>query len=294
MRFRISLKFTLVVVLLSAVTLAFLTNGPLRQKQACQKIRDAGGSVVYSYQRPGGVVPTETIHEPGPAWLRNLIGIDFFTTPFHVGFRFDEIENRLQPLEDLRSLRSLHITECDLPADELAHLHNNIELRKLDLYDTTLNDDGLRHLECLTKLEELSINDTEISDAGLISLSKLKSLRVLWLGNNQITDDGLQHLANLKNLEKLFLYRTKINGSGLKHLAELPNLQFLRLDSNELVSISGLGGSTSLQYFDISHAAIDSIQPIVGIPTLTKLHIHNTDVELKIAQEMLPNVKIHE
>ena len=74
----------LVAVALFGIWLGVIANRANRQRRAVQAITKAGGSVWYDYQADGS--GSEAIEpdvrpdapEPGPSWLRKLIGIDYF------------------------------------------------------------------------------------------------------------------------------------------------------------------------------------------------------------------------
>jgi len=82
--FRVTLRTMLVLVAVLSVLLAWNMNQVRQQRKALARVRELGGAVVYDYQYH--YVSTKPIIEndarpPGPRWLRDLIGDDYFMSP---------------------------------------------------------------------------------------------------------------------------------------------------------------------------------------------------------------------
>ena len=85
--FRVTLRAMLVLVAVLCVLLAWKTHQVRQQRKALARVRELGGAVVYDYQYH--YVSTKPIIEcdarpPGPRWLRDLIGVDYFMSPHFV------------------------------------------------------------------------------------------------------------------------------------------------------------------------------------------------------------------
>ena len=171
--YQFSLRTLLVFVLLVSVGLNWLgvkMHQARKQREAVEAILEAGGEVAYGYQfkEDGASVPGAT--PPGPAWLRKLLGDDFFRDVIRVSL------------------------ELDSGGAELEHLEGLSELRRVNLASTQVTDVGLEHIKGLTKLETLFLDDTKITDTGLEHLKGLTNLKSLGLSHTQVTDEGTKNL----------------------------------------------------------------------------------------------------
>jgi hypothetical protein len=81
---------------------------------------------------------------PGPSWLRNLLGVDFFA----------------------HAVRAYQTSPNVWDAD-LRHIERLTRLQRLDLRGRTVTDAGLKHLEGLKDLKSLELTGTATTDAGL-------------------------------------------------------------------------------------------------------------------------------
>jgi hypothetical protein len=205
--FQYSLRSLMLVMLLASLGMSWFAvrmKRAQKQKHAVEEIRKLGGIVRYDYAVDTSGHWSPRAVPPGPGWLRNLLGEDFFTTVYGVIFSpFSIGDSTLEYLEGLTQVRVLH----------------------LDV--THVSDAGLKHLRGLTQLQELGLNGTQVTDAGMEALSGLTRLQVLDLSHTQISDVGLGHLKALKQLKCLDLDGTRITDAGLQHLNGLAQLQTL-------------------------------------------------------------------
>ena len=151
------LRTLMMLTLLCAIGSAWVAQRMERSRQereAVDAIRGIGGTVEYDYT---GAEP------PGPAWLRRVLGDNFFSEVIGVQLPGDY------------SLRlgfdgfgpSHGATDADLKC--LSKLPN---LRSLGLRATNITDDGLKELIGLTHLERLDLQHTDTGDAGLVAAGK--------------------------------------------------------------------------------------------------------------------------
>ena len=112
-----------------------------RQNEAVGVIEKLGGGVHYDWSGNPNPQP------PGPAWLRRVLGEDFFAT---VDGAF--LEGSQGTDGDMENLKGL------------------TQLRYLVLSDTQVTDAGLEHLKRLPQLYILSLDSTQVTDAGLENL----------------------------------------------------------------------------------------------------------------------------
>jgi hypothetical protein len=220
---RFSLRALFVWVTILTVWLGVLSYRVQRMNAAIAAIRAAHGGISYECRYGPGRGNSSDVKPRGPAWLRSLIGDDFFVDVYTVDFR--NIRVRPEPLLVLRSfprLRQLNL--CETPTRDLTALAELTTLQWLNLQSTQIDDGQLRHLAGLAGLTCLMLDDTQITDAGLAHLAKLERLEYLWLTNTKITDEGLSNLLGLGSLKQLDVGRTKVTEAGARMFQQsLPN-----------------------------------------------------------------------
>ena len=101
-----------------------------------------GGSVECDYERDDDGRPLANAEPPGPKWLRNRLGIDYFEDVVDVSLN--------GPVRDKTPLRRL------------------THLRRLVLNDTQVSDVSL--FAGLTRLKKLRLEDTPVSKAAVKQL----------------------------------------------------------------------------------------------------------------------------
>jgi hypothetical protein len=159
-----------------------------------------GGTVSYDYEKLNGATP------PGPDWLRNLLGENFFSevvgVSFHVGTK---------------------VTDAGLVS-----LKRLTQLQTLDVFDGDVTDDGLKHLTGLSHLQTLNLSRTQVTDAGLKDLKALTQLQTLDLSDTQVTNAGLEDIKGLSQLQTLYLEGTKVSDVGVGDLQRvLPSCRII-------------------------------------------------------------------
>ena len=81
---RYSLRTMLVVVTVACVLLASKVRQAERQREVVAWVEKMGGEVAYDYQPKIGSIfwldANRKDEPPGPRWLVDLIGVDFFST----------------------------------------------------------------------------------------------------------------------------------------------------------------------------------------------------------------------
>lgn len=108
---RFSLRTLLLLTAVVACWLGVQVNKARKQRAAVAAIWDAGGTVMYDWYRDWALQKSETPFaadeppKPGPDWLGNLIGNEYFQKV--VGVLIEESEIRPEIVSHLRNLRSL-------------------------------------------------------------------------------------------------------------------------------------------------------------------------------------------
>jgi hypothetical protein len=143
-RFQFSIRSLLVLTVAVALPCSWLSwemKGASKQTEAVQEIYKLGGSSGYDFEAKQGGNPFAI--PPGPAWLINLLEVDFFGTVVSV--------------------------DVGLPSTShagLAHLEALAQLQSLGIHGTGVTDAALARLAALTQLQGLDLSGTPVTDAG--------------------------------------------------------------------------------------------------------------------------------
>lgn len=218
------------------------------QRLAIEGIARVRGRVEYDWQRAGRSQP------PGPRWLKNVLGEDFFAVAVGVNFQFEPQragDAETEHIARLPELETLDLEKTRLTDLGLARLGRLRKLRWLSLRKTPVSGAGIAELRNLTVLQHLDLRGVgrwgtleplaafanlkhlDLTSAGLEGdqlrgLEMLSALTWLSLGDNpNISDPGLQRLAGLRRVEELYLPNTGITDAGLESLANLKRLKTL-------------------------------------------------------------------
>ncbi len=139
---------------------------------------------------------------PGPAWIRSILGDDFFAEVDELWFDQGVGDKVLENLKEFHHLKRLGLVGAKITNDTLRDIQTLSELEELDLSLTSVTDARLEHLDVITGLRELSLRFTAVSDVGLASLTRLSSLKFLDLSYTKVTQAGIKSLqAALPNCE---------------------------------------------------------------------------------------------
>jgi hypothetical protein len=260
--YQYSLRTLMIFVTLFAVLCSWFAvklGQAKRQREAVESIRRLNRlcEVQYDYKRDSSGNPTPNAQARCPVWLRNLLGIDFFSNVTEVWLTGKITDADLVHLKDFPKLRVLFFNEI------------------IKTYNPQVTDEGLKIVQGLTQLEVLGLCNTKITDAGMERIEKLVHLKSLGLQNVGITDIGLKNVKNLSQLQTLRLANTKISDAGLENLKELTNLQFLDLESTR-----------------ITDAGLEQLH---GLHALQEIRLGDTKVGgdgVKNLQKALPKLKI--
>ncbi len=236
--YQYSLRTLMVVVTLFAVACSWFAvklGQARRQREAVEalmRLKAAMCNVEYDYIRDsaGNLIPNA--QSRGPAWLRNLLGIDFFcnVTEVWVGKKITDAD--LVHLKYFPKLRILFFNEVtpiynpQVTDEGLKIVQGLTQLEVLGLSNTNITDAGLKYVKNLSRLQTLRLANTKITDAGLVNLKELTDLQFLDLESTRITDTGLEQLQGLYALKEIRLFNTKVGGDGVRNLQKaLPKLK---------------------------------------------------------------------
>ncbi len=143
--FQFSLRSLMIFTAIFAVLFGWLGSRfeqKRRQRAAAEAIVKAGGQVNYDYGRvegkPGYWKPAEPF---GPAWLRTILGENFFSEVDLI-YCITAAEN----LKEFPQLRSLRLLSWGITDEAVESLKTLSELRDLGLIDTKLSDAAVNEL----------------------------------------------------------------------------------------------------------------------------------------------------
>jgi hypothetical protein len=266
-RFQFRLRSLLVLTLAVALACSWLKveiESARQQREIVAELHEWNGFVFYDYEYNGPAV-NPPIAPPRPAWLRRVVGDDFFASTACIVFFLAEptdkfsvhledlpcvasgtgernarpVEKGFTLLDFIQSAQSLCIVDTQV-ADELLERIAKLDcVQELHLGGAPVTDAGMTHLESLAQLERFSVGSTRLTDASLRHLARLRHLRALNLTSINVTDAGLPLLVELDQLQSLDLSGTRITNAGLAHLVRLRRLERLSLNRT-LVTDAGL------------------------------------------------------
>lgn len=226
--FQFSLRTLLLFVLLVSIGMSWVAvrmQKAKKQREAVEAIEKLGGAVSYDYQVDQAGQFTDKTEPAGPAWLREVLGQDFFANVVAAQVNTDSGMEKLKAFPHIQSLQIVGaVTDAGMK-----HVKGLSQLRELLLQGVPITDAGVAHVEDMSELRTLDLAATRITDHGLEHFKGLRQLQLLSIWGNQITDTGLGCLKTLSQLRTLSLYRTQITDAGLEHLKALPQLNTLVL-----------------------------------------------------------------
>ena len=232
---RTLMMLTLALGLGMATWIVPIKKSAEKQKAAVEAIKSDSGYVNYDYEVDSSGNGITAAEPPGPAWLRRLLGDDFFTTVISVGVNTPADMKYLGELSQLRDVGAYGVPIADA---DLEGIRRSSQLKGLDLSLTNVTDGGLENLKGLSQIEYLRLSVTRVTDLGLKQLKGLSQLQTLNLNDTRITDAGLESLSGLSRLQDLTLSHTKLTDAGLDRLKGLTKLRELHLEGT---NVTGAG-----------------------------------------------------
>ena len=215
---RFSLRTMLLAVALLGAWLAVMANRANRQRKAVEAVNSAGGEAYYDYQaNEDGFRAEGNGRPPGPAWLRNLVGIDYLATAVGVTIDTDIADDRFRAAMDgLPQLKCAVLAGSGATNATLAHIADMPHLVSLSVFNSSITDSGWENLDHASHLAQLTLQGSNVDDATLSHVNGLTDIRELRLLGSEITDAGLKHLESLRQLKMLVLGRNESLTSGGK------------------------------------------------------------------------------
>lgn len=243
---RFGLRAFFIVVAAISILLGSYVVRVREQRVAVAAIRNWGGQVRFSYElsdrerldrsvlmmRAASTQASPPVFAdplpPGPEWLREILGDDFFSSVVVVESKTLERVD-LQTLKPLKGIKRLTFFGARIVDDDLQHLKHLGNLEILHLSATKITDCGIHHLLALPKLKILSLNYTAVADEGVRQLLTAPALEHLEINNTNVTDATLANLRNLPSLKSLGIRHTQVTAEALKEFQRaMPNCRLVR------------------------------------------------------------------
>jgi hypothetical protein len=163
--------------------LAWKANQISEQRRIIATIKDIGGLVYYTHENPVLYMKNGKPDDPpGPAWIRRILGDDFFA----------EVEEvSLQPAWESTTNETVALV-AQLPT-----------VRWVQINSSVVDDNGLKPLRTLTRLTSVDIKSPMVTDKGVEELSRIPTLSSLELGCPRITGASLPCIKRMTGLRRL-------------------------------------------------------------------------------------------
>lgn len=221
---RFSLRTFLTVIAIVCVALGLKAHRVRVQQNAIQKIKAAGGYVLFRSQcnADGVLVPSKApvwnlASRRHDLWFDSVVAVvmPYISEDQRLNGKTNGASDVVIDIANLPHIRRLRLTDSDVSNEELSTLRRLRGLRILELSFTKIREgqmEGIRHLP----LKRLSINSTGLDDDGLKSLRGMKTLESLYVANTKVSDDGLKHIETLTSLKRLGLQQTFVTQEGFE------------------------------------------------------------------------------
>ncbi len=267
--FRFSLRSLLLLVAVLAIPLGWLgwkVNRARNQRIVVTELQKLNAQFIYDYQIviKNGWLTKSNLSSPGPKWLTELLGNEFFTDVYCV------------TVDDPKATNETIALIAKLPGVEGVNLTSR----------TGITDVGLVHFAEMHNVDGVKLVSDRITGSGLVHLTSLKRLKRLW-ASRWITDDALEHISKLERLELLHLFEAvQISDRGLAHIAKLRNLR-------ELIIGSGDSDESGVQ--DCMNVSDEGLANLYALTNLEYLSLNTTEVtqvRRDNLRKALPNCRI--
>ena len=302
-RFQFGIRLMLVFCLASSIAAGWLAadmNRARRQAEVAAWIRIRGSGTGYPpyYDWDESVDTQDTA---GTAWLRRLLGVDFFCrlTCVNCTHEHSLTDAELDVLESTDDVVLLNLAETAITDAGLDHIAGMRRLKYLILNLTKIGDPGIAKLSRLSTLERLSLDYSLITDAGIDHLNRLSRLTLIYLKGTNVGDAGIAKLVQLTGLEDLRLGHTKITNAAVEQLVRLRQLHHLNLDAANVddIGVARLAGLTELTSLSLEDTRVTDagLEHLSGLTKLEFLNVGGTQVSdagVHKLQVMLPNCAI--
>jgi hypothetical protein len=220
--FRFSLRTLLIVVTIVGVAAGWKMNQVRNLRCAVAEAQRLGAKITYAHE----LDTSPPVEPPGPKWLRQFVGDDFFEEVCQIQIFNDQAnDDTLALIAKLPRISSLIVRSNAITDKGLASLAGASGLEALELSSANITASGYANLKGLRKLMTIvfSSNPT-VDDSWLTEIAKLTQVHYLYLNCPQFTDGGLVHLQTASGLRELDVTDSSVTKEGVEALKTfLPN-----------------------------------------------------------------------
>ena len=186
------------------------------QRAVVAQLSKMNVEIIYDYQIEAMTSGRGNSAPPGPKWLNDLLGKEYFAEVYSVTVYDPQVTDETIALI------------ARLPEVAVVHF-NSFKPATPTNEGTGITDGGFIHFAGMHNLEDVCVSSDRITGSGLVHLTGLTRLKKL-LVHGWATDASLKHISKLDRLEFLGASEVaQITDSGLAHIAQLHNLRFLHL-----------------------------------------------------------------
>ena len=173
-------------------------------------------------------------------------------------------------LSSLTNLKSLDLTGCRFPSEDLSILASLPSLSSL-----TLAECGLSTIADLAGAQALTVLDLNNNTVrNLDVLASMTTLRELYLKHNAVTD--LSALSSLGSLEKLDVSFNSL--TTLSPVSSCVKLTWLGADNNQLTNLNGMDGLPLLSYLSADYNQLTDVSVLASCTDLKNLSIASNTI----------------
>lgn len=289
-RIRLRLWMLLALVVVIALPMALWANRARDQQIAVEQALAVRGFVAYAHEIDArGNLLAQKPETPGPAWLRRMLGDDYFRNVQGIFFLTPRRDDDATNAERLKRDRDVLPRVASLPG-----------LKQLTIGEAT--DESLSVLRANRQLETLTLNGARFTDAGIASLGILPYIENFTIMDaTRITDASCATLGRWPKLSRVVLYHADIGDRGIAALAECRLLSSLIVLKNDGwkhttdAALASLSEARSLTFLSLLGTSItdDGVAALARLPNLETLEIDSerlTDRSLEIV-EGFPKLK---
>lgn len=179
-------------------------------------------------------------------------------------------KNLLSVLQDLGTLRQLHLSNIPVSSEELEIIGSLSKLTHLSLVNCNITT--TTPLGTLTQMEYLNLNTNAIRNLqALKSMTKLKEVD---LAKNALTE--VSALAYCSDLEYIDISYNTV--SSIAPVCSLTHLKSLKASTNSIVNLGDIGSLTNLTELDVSQNQIFSLSSLSNCSMLSEVNISNNEI----------------